>query len=101
MNPLEPAPGYRPSAVGEAALERVRAFLADEALPMVEEVEEEVGDTAFALEGDGRLADAMIGLKRRMQQASARTGLYCPHLPSPDGDCRAAIPGKISSRSRL
>ena len=85
MNPLEPAPGYRPSAVGEAALERVRAFLADEALPMVEEVEEEVGDTAFALEGDGRLADAMIGLKRRMQQASARTGLYCPHLPSPDG----------------
>ena len=39
MNPLEPAPGYRPSAVGEAALERARAFLADEALPMVEEVE--------------------------------------------------------------
>ncbi len=85
MTSLEPAPGYRPSAVGEAALERVRAFLADEALPMVEEVEAELGDTAFAVEADGRLADAMIGLKRRMQQASARAGLYCPHLRSPDG----------------
>ena len=85
MSPLEPPPGYRPSAVGEAALERVRAFLVDEALPMVEEVEAEVGDTAFVLEADGRLGEAMIGLKRRMQQASARAGLYCPHLPSPDG----------------
>ena len=66
-------------------LERVRAFIADEAVPMVEEVESELGQTAFALEADGRLADAMIGLKRRMQQASARAGLYCPHLPAPDG----------------
>jgi alkylation response protein AidB-like acyl-CoA dehydrogenase len=79
------SPGYPPSAAGEAALERTRAFLAGEALPMVEEVEGELGDTAFALEPDGRLAEAMIGLKRRMQQASARAGLYCPHLPPPDG----------------
>jgi alkylation response protein AidB-like acyl-CoA dehydrogenase len=85
QRPAEPAPGYPPSAVGEAALERVRAFLAGEALPMVEEVEGELGDTAFALEADGRLAEAMIGLKRRVQQASARAGLYCPHLPPPDG----------------
>jgi acyl-CoA dehydrogenase len=85
VSALEAAPGYPPSAVGEAALERVRAFLRQEALPMVEEVEAELGDTAFAVEADGRLADAMIGLKRRMQQASARAGLYCPHLRSPDG----------------
>jgi acyl-CoA dehydrogenase len=85
VSTLEPAPGYPPSAVGEAALERVRVFLSEEALPMVEEVEAEIGDTAFAVEADGRLADAMIGLKRRMQQASARAGLYCPHLRSPDG----------------
>jgi acyl-CoA dehydrogenase len=52
---------------------------------MVEAVEGELGDTAFALEADGRLAEAMIGLKRRMQQASARAGLYCPHLTPPDG----------------
>ncbi len=79
------SPGYPPSAAGAAALERVRAFIAGEALPMVEEVEAEVGDTAFALEADGRLAGPMIGLKRRVQQASARAGLYCPHLPAPDG----------------
>ena len=52
---------------------------------MVEEVEAEIGPTAFALEADGRLAAPMIGLKRRMQQASASAGLYCPHLPAPDG----------------
>ena len=63
----------------------MRAFLVDDALPIVEEVEAEVGDTAFVLEADGRLGEAMIGLKRNMQQASARAGLYCPHLPSPDG----------------
>jgi alkylation response protein AidB-like acyl-CoA dehydrogenase len=66
-------------------LERVRTFIAAEALPMVEEVERRLGDTAFALEPDGRLAEPMIGLKRRMQQASARAGLYCPHLRAPDG----------------
>jgi acyl-CoA dehydrogenase len=79
------SPGYPPSAEGEAVLERARAFIADEALPMVEAVEEELGDTTFALEPDGRLAGPMIGLKRAMQQASARAGLYCPHLPEPDG----------------
>ena len=52
---------------------------------MVEAVEGELGDTAFALEPDGRLAAPMIGLKRAMQQASARAGLYCPHLPAADG----------------
>lgn len=85
MRPPGPSPGYPPSPAGEAALERVRAFIADEAMPMVEAVEGELGDTAFALEPDGRLAAPMIGLKRRVQQASARAGLYCPHLPEPDG----------------
>lgn len=79
------SPGYPPSEAGRAALERVQAFVAAEALPMVEAVEAELGDTALAVEADGRLADAMIGLKRRMQQASARAGLYCPHLPPADG----------------
>lgn len=85
MKPLAAARGYPPSEVGSRVLERVRAFIGDEALPMVEEVEGEFGSTAFALEADGRLADPVIGLKRRMQQASARAGLYCPHLPAPDG----------------
>jgi alkylation response protein AidB-like acyl-CoA dehydrogenase len=66
-------------------LDRIRDFIAAEALPMVEAVEREFGSTAFALEPDGRLADHVIGLKRRMQQASASAGLYCPHLPAPDG----------------
>lgn len=79
------SPGYPPSEAGRAALERVRAFIADEALPMVEAVEREVGDTAMAMEPDGRLAGPVIALKRRMQQASARAGLYCPHLPEEDG----------------
>jgi len=85
VRPPPPAPGYPPSKAGHAALERVRAFIADEGLPMAEEVERRIGDTAFALEADGRLAEPMIDLKRRMQQASARAGLYCPHLPAPDG----------------
>jgi acyl-CoA dehydrogenase len=79
------SPGYPPSAVGAGVLERARGFIADEALPMVEAVEAELGDTAFALEPDGRLAAELIGLKRRMQQASAAAGLYCAHLPPPDG----------------
>src|SRR5436309_12900819 len=66
--PLPPAPGYPPSESGNAVLERVRTFIADEGLPMVEDVERRVGDTAFALESDGQLAEPMIGLKRRMQQ---------------------------------
>jgi acyl-CoA dehydrogenase len=79
------SPGHPPSDAGRAALERVRAFIAAEALPMVEEVERELGDTALAVEADGRLAEPVIGLKRRMQQASARAGLYCPHLSPADG----------------
>jgi acyl-CoA dehydrogenase len=80
-----PARGLPPSGAGAEALELVRAFIAEEALPMVEEVERDLPDTAFALEADGRLAGAMIGLKRRMQQASARAGLYLPHLPASEG----------------
>ena len=80
VRPLEPPPGYRPSAVGEAALERVRAFLADEALPMVEEVEGELGDTAFALEADGRLADAD---DRAQARDAAGLGAGRPLLPAP------------------
>ena len=79
------SPAYGPSPAGREVVERVRAFIAEAALPMVEGVERELGDTAMALEPDGRLAAGMIGLKRRMQQASARAGLYCPHLPERDG----------------
>jgi len=85
VKPLPASRGYPPSEAGRDVLERVREFIAGEAIPMVEEVEGELGSTVFALEADGRLASAMIGLKRRMQQASARAGLYCPHLPAPDG----------------
>jgi acyl-CoA dehydrogenase len=85
VSPAAPSRGYPPSEEGRRTLERVRRFIAEEALPMVEEVEEEIGPTAFALEADGRLATPMIGLKRRVQQASASAGLYCPHLPAPDG----------------
>jgi acyl-CoA dehydrogenase len=79
------SPGYPPSPAGRAALKRVRAFIAGEALPMVEAVERELPDAAMAIEPDGRLAEPMIGLKRRMQQASARADLYCPHLPAGAG----------------
>ncbi len=85
MKTPEASRGYPPSEAGLRALDRVREFIAADALPMVEEVEREIGPTAFALEPDGRLADAMIDLKRRMQQAAARAELYCPHLPAPDG----------------
>jgi alkylation response protein AidB-like acyl-CoA dehydrogenase len=85
VKPLPAPRGYPPSEAGRQVLDRIRAFIAAEALPMVEEVEREFGSTAFALEPDGRLADHVIGLKRRMQQASASAGLYCPHLPAPDG----------------
>jgi acyl-CoA dehydrogenase len=63
----------------------VRAFLDDVAVPMVAELERSRPDTAFALDPDGRLASDVHGLKRRMQQASATAGLYCPHLAPPDG----------------
>lgn len=86
MSPPEASPGYAPSERGRQVLEHVRAFIAEEALPMVAEVEEALGGTtAFQLEPDGRLAAPVIDLKRRMQQASAQAGLYCPHLPAPDG----------------
>jgi acyl-CoA dehydrogenase len=82
---LEESRGYPPSHAGREAVERVRAFIAETALPMVEEVEARLGDTAVALEADGRLAGPLIDLKRRMQEASAAAGLYCPHLPAQDG----------------
>jgi acyl-CoA dehydrogenase len=81
----EPSRGYPPSAHGREVVERVRAFIRDEALPRVEAVEARHPDTAFLLEEDGRLGADMIGLKRAMQRASAEAGLYCPHLPAPDG----------------
>lgn len=77
--------GYGPSAAGAAALERTRAFLSEVALPMVHRFEREHGDTTFALESDGRLAAALLDLKRRMQAASAEASLYCPHLGEEDG----------------
>jgi acyl-CoA dehydrogenase len=80
-----PSRGYPPSAHGREVVERVRAFIRDEALPRVEAVEARHPDTAFLLEEDGRLGADMIGLKRAMQRASAEAGLYCPHLPAPDG----------------
>jgi acyl-CoA dehydrogenase len=80
-----PARGYPASAHGREVVERVRAFIRDEALPRVEAVEARHPDTAFLLEDDGRLGADMIDLKRAMQRASAEAGLYCPHLPAPDG----------------
>jgi acyl-CoA dehydrogenase len=71
--------------VGQEVLERVRGFIYDVAVPMVADLQRSRPDTAFALEPDGRLASDVHGLKRRMQQASADAGLYCPHLAPPDG----------------
>jgi acyl-CoA dehydrogenase len=77
--------GYPPSPEGRAALAHLRTFLAETALPMCAELEARLPDAAFALEPDGRLAGELVGLKRRMQEASAEAGLYCPHLPEGDG----------------
>ena len=85
MKPPNFSPGYPPSAAGRRAVERVREFVAEVAVPMVAELEQTRPDTAFALEPDGRLADDVRALKRRMQQASAEAGLYCAHLPESDG----------------
>jgi len=85
VRPPAPVIGHPPSAAGEQALGRVRAFIDDVALPMVADLERSRPDTAFALEPDGRLAADVHALKRRMQQASAEAGLYCPHLAPPDG----------------
>ena len=80
MKPPAFSLGYPPSPAGRRTLERVRAFLADVALPMVEEVEAELGDTAFALEPDGRLADD----DDRAQAADAAGfGAGRPLLPPP------------------
>lgn len=85
MKPPSFSLGYPPSLAGRSAVERVRGFLADVAVPMVAELERTRPDTAFALEPDGRLADDVRALKRRMQQASAEAGLYCAHLPEAEG----------------
>ncbi len=85
MKPPSFSLGYPPSAAGRSALERVRAFVADVALPMVAELERTRPDTAFALEADGRLATDVRELKRGMQRASAEAGLYCAHLPVSHG----------------
>jgi acyl-CoA dehydrogenase len=74
-----------PSPQGQAALERLRTFLSETALPLCAEHEAGSPDSAFALEPDGRLAAELVGLKRRMQAASAEADLYCAHLPEDDG----------------
>lgn len=85
MSAPEPSLGYPPSPAAQQALEQTRRFLAETALPAVAEVSATVGDTAFALEPDGRLAEPLLGLKRRLHEEAARAGLYCPHLEPPDG----------------
>jgi alkylation response protein AidB-like acyl-CoA dehydrogenase len=85
MSAPEPSLGHPPSARGAAAVERARDFIAAEALPMVEELERDRQDTAFAAEPDGRLAGDVEALKRAMHRASAAAGLFCPHLPEADG----------------
>ena len=77
--------GYPPSPDGRAALDRLRSFLSETALPLCAELEARRPDAAFALESDGRLAHDLVALKRRMHEASAAAGLYCPHLPERDG----------------
>jgi len=60
--------GHPPSAACEAIRSRVREFLDALELP--------ASPDPFSLDLD---------LKRRVQQASAAAGLYCPHLPPDDG----------------
>lgn len=62
--------GHPPSARCEEVLGRVRAFL-DTLEPQLP-----VEPDPFSLDLD---------LKRRVQEASAAAGLYCPHLPVADG----------------
>ena len=73
------------SPQGQAALERLRTFLSETALPLCAEREAGCPDSAFALEPDGRLVAELVSLKRHMQAASAETSLYCAHLPEDDG----------------
>ncbi len=42
-------------------------------------------NVAFALEPDGTMAAWLAELKKAIQQASARAGLYCPQLPPSEG----------------
>ena len=86
--PTEDAPrpnDPRVSSAGAETLERMRAFISDVALPRAAAFEQEHPHSAFALEPDGRLAEPVYALKTEMQQLSANAGLYCPHLPAPDG----------------
>jgi alkylation response protein AidB-like acyl-CoA dehydrogenase len=78
---LEVSLGYPPSEEGREALGRVREFLDDVALPMVGEYELSHGRASPWLEPDGRLAAGRVELKKRVQQASAEAGLYCPQVP--------------------
>jgi len=73
------------SPQGQAALERLRTFLSETALPLCAEHEAGCPDSAFALEPDGRLVAELVRRKRRMQGASAEKGLYFAHLPEDDG----------------
>ena len=75
----------RLSSAGADALARMQAFMSEVALPRATQFERDNPDTAFALEPDGRLAEPLYELKLEMQQSSAEAGLYCPHLPAPDG----------------
>ena len=81
--------GYTSSSrltpAGTDALARMRRFMDDVALPRVTAFERQFPDTAFALETDGRLAEPVYALKVEMQELAASEGLYCPHLPAPDG----------------
>lgn len=75
----------RLTPAGADALEQMREFMTEVALPRADAFEREHPDPAFALEPDGRLAEPLYALKVEMQQLSAAAGLYCPHLPEPDG----------------
>lgn len=85
FDPPALAAAVQPSAHGSAALERVRAFIADHALPAVSDFARRHGDVTFALESDGRMGTALLELKRLMQRSSAEAGLYAPHLPVDEG----------------
>ena len=85
FDPPAPAAGVQPSVKGFAALDRVRAFVAEIARPAAVDHARRHGDTAFALGPDGRMPASLLRLKSSMQQASAEAGLYTPHLPVEDG----------------
>jgi alkylation response protein AidB-like acyl-CoA dehydrogenase len=76
-----PSAGYPPSDACLEVLDRLRRLLDEVAVPAAAAL----GDTAFAVEADGRLAAPLVELKRRLQREAAGAGLYCPHLQPPDG----------------